>query len=349
MRQTIYLAKKGIGFVNPEPLVGALLIKNEKIVGRGYKSLYGENAVLKAIEDAGEEAQDSELYTNFEPSFKSVIDSGIRKLYIGTLDISKEKASNNLKQIFDSGIEVETNVLKEECDKLNEIYLHFVSKGTPFVFTKWAMSLDGKIATKTGDSKWISSEESLEFVHHLRQRVAAIMVGENTVRLDNPMLTTRLKGVKISNPIRVILSRQGDISLDANVLKIDEATKTIVVVSDSIAAQKEKMLLDKGADIIKLKEFNGKIDFKEIVKELGKRNIDSLYIEGGSGVLASAFESKIVNKVYVAVAPKIIGGKDAVTAVSGKGIEKMSDAIVLSKVAHEVIGNDVIISGYIND
>ncbi|MDT8717183.1 bifunctional diaminohydroxyphosphoribosylaminopyrimidine deaminase/5-amino-6-(5-phosphoribosylamino)uracil reductase RibD [Clostridium sp. 19966] len=349
MRQTIYLAKKGIGFVNPDPLVGAILVKNDKIVGSAYKSFYGEDAVIKAIDNAGEDSANSELYTNFEPDWESVFKSGVKRIYIGALDINPDKDPKNIERIANSGIEVITNVLKQDCESLNEIYLHFISKGTPFVFTKWAMSLDGKIATRTGDSKWISGDESLEFVHHLRQRVAAIMVGENTVRKDNPMLTTRLKGVKISNPVRIILSRHGDINMDANVLKIDESMKTIIVVSSNISIEKENAFLNKGAEIIKLDEVNGRIDFKVMLKELGKRKIDSLYIEGGSGVLGSAFESKIVNKVYVAVAPKIIGGKEAVTAVAGKGIDKMADAIVLNKVTHEVIGSDVIISGYINN
>jgi len=256
---------------------------------------------------------------------------------------------HNVVIMKDAGIEVEINILKEECEELNEISMHYLSKGTPFVFTKWAMTLDGKLASKTGDSKWISGEDSLRFVHQLRQRVSAIMVGENTVRVDDPLLTTRLEGVIISNPIRVVLSRYGDIDKDAKVLRVDKDTKTIVIVSDKVLPQKEEILIEKGVEVLKLKETNGKIDFKDIVQALGHRGIDSLYIEGGSEVLASAFEAEVVNKVYAAVAPKIIGGKNAVTPVGGLGIEKMRDAIVLKRVTHEIVGSDVIFKGYIKD
>lgn len=165
-----------------------------------------------------------------------------------------------------AGIEVKINILKEECEELNEISLYYLKEGTPFVFTSWSMTLDGKLASKTGDSKWISGEGSLKFVHHLRQRVAAIMVGENTVRLDNPMLTTRLENVEISNPTRIILSRYGDISMTANVLMVNEDTKTIVIVSNNIPLEKEEQLHKKGVELLKLKETLRKIDFKDFLK-----------------------------------------------------------------------------------
>lgn len=178
-------------------------------------------------------------------------------------------------------------MLKEQCEELNEVYLHYITMGSPFVLVKWAMTLDGKLTTRTGESKWISGEESLRFVHLLRQRVMAIMVGENTVKLDNPMLTTRLKNVEISNPIRIILSKYGDIPKEANVLKVDDNTKTIIIASNLINKDKEGRFKDIGVDIIKLEEKHGKIDFRDIPKVLGDRGMDSLYIEGGSGVLSS--------------------------------------------------------------
>ena len=357
MKRVVELSNRGSGFINPGPLSGAVIVKNNRIIGEGFYKYYkGKSAEAQAFENSVEAVGDSELYINIEPSRKSgcydcslkaVLNSGVKKVHLG-LEVPVSSGEKRFSKILEeAGIEVEVGILKEQCEELNEIHCHYIAKGTPYVFTKWAMTLDGKLATRTGDSKWISSEDSLRFVHQLRQRVAAIMVGENTVRQDNPMLTTRLSETKISNPLRVILSRYGDIDKEANILKVDESTKTLIIASKDIEKVKEEFLLSTGVEILKLEEHNGRIDFSEIVQELGRRGIDSLYIEGGSGVLASAFESGIVSKVYAAVAPKIIGGKEAFSPVGGTGIEKMRDAIVLKKVSHEIIGNDVIIKGYI--
>ncbi|SHJ88189.1 diaminohydroxyphosphoribosylaminopyrimidine deaminase / 5-amino-6-(5-phosphoribosylamino)uracil reductase [Clostridium cavendishii DSM 21758] len=347
MLKAIEISKLGSGFVNPKPLVGAIIVKDSKVIGQGYlKNFDSLSAINMAINSATESLDNSTLYINIESDFKELLETNIKNVVVGTLDPIKN--GQEIETLKTNGISVTLGILKEECEELNEIYIHYSKTNTPFVFTKWAMTLDGKLATKTYDSKWISSDDSLKFVHHLRQQVSAIMVGENTVKQDNPMLTTRLEGIKISNPLRVILSKYGDLPLDSNIFKIDKDKKTLILCSSKIQKSKEKEILKTGAKILKFEEKNGHLDFKDIITALGNNNIDSLYIEGGSAVLASAFESKIVNKVYAAVAPKIIGGKNAITPVSGNGIEKMRDAIVLNKVSHEIIGNDVIIKGYIS-
>lgn len=356
MKKAIDIANRGSGFVNPDPLVGVILVKNEKIIGQGwYKSFGSERAEMMAIKSAYEDTKHSELFINIEPEVDEgdneyisfILNSGIKRIYIGIAN-PKVGKGGKVEEVFKPlGIDVKYGVLKDECEELNEIYAHYINTGRPFVFTKWAMTLDGKLASRTGDSKWISSERSLEFVHHLRQRVAAIMVGENTVRIDNPLLTTRLEGVVISNPLRVILSKYGHIPSNSNVLKVDSDTRTLIIASEYITIEKETELKNYGVDIIKLREIEGKIQFEDIVKALGERNIDSLYIEGGSSLLGSAFESGVVNKVYAAIAPKIIGGKDAISPVGGIGIDKMNDAIVLNRVTHQIIGDDVIFKGYI--
>lgn len=356
MKRVIEFAKKGSGFVNPHPLSGALIVKEDKIIKEAYYKAYGSECAEKQVLDINVNLNGAELYLNIEPfqdemenfNFtEAIIKHGIKKIYIGMGDPNPRKKSNLVEKLKSVGVEVEVGVLKEECEELNEIYAHYIINKLPFVFVKWAMTLDGKLASRTGDSKWISSEESLKFVHLLRQRVAAIMVGENTVRVDNPLLTTRLEGVEISNPLRVILSKYGDLPSEAKVLEVDEKTKTLVMASNKISDAKENMLLNKGVRVIKLEEKNNTLDFKDIIKALGDMAIDSLYIEGGSSVLASAFESGVVKKVYAAVAPKIIGGKNAVTPVGGSGIERMRDAIVLKRVTHEIVENDVIFKGYI--
>lgn len=357
MKKAVELAKKGSGFVNPDPLAGAILVKDNKIIAKGFYKHYGGNSaeeeVLKQIK---EPIPGSELYLTIEP-FRFGSSSielanrmkllGVTRVHIGVKDSNPNKRQNFISDLKNMGIEVIVSELAEACEELNEIYSYYIQNKKPFVVVKWAMTLDGKLATWAGDSKWISSEGSLEFVHHLRQRVSAIMVGENTVKMDDPLLTTRLPKGKISNPIRIILSKYGNLPDNAKVLQVDKQTRTLLITSVKISKEKELYFLNRGVDLIKLEERNGHLDFNEIMSALGALGIDSVYMEGGSSVLASAFESGCIHKVYAAVAPKIIGGSAAITPVGGKGIEFMRDAIVLNKVSHEVIGTDVIIKGYI--
>jgi diaminohydroxyphosphoribosylaminopyrimidine deaminase / 5-amino-6-(5-phosphoribosylamino)uracil reductase len=357
MKKVIELAEKGTGFVNPQPLEGALLVRDTIVLGEGYRKEYrGETALQNALNNTSQSIEGAEVYLNLEPCFEDIdgrtaidelIKAKIKKVYMGMLEPDPDNKGRFVDLLRSAGIEVETGILKAESEELNEIYAHYKTKGTPFVFVKWAMTLDGKIASRTGDSKWISGDDSLKFVHHLRQRVAAIMVGENTVRIDNPLLTTRLEGVEVSNPLRIIVSKYGNIPDSAKVLEVNEKMKTLVIASNDIIKENEDRLLKRGVEVLKFEEKDEKIQFTDITKALGERKIDSLYIEGGSTLLASAFESGIINKVYAAIAPKIIGGSGAVTPVGGIGIERMNDAIVLKRVSHEIVGRDVIIKGYI--
>lgn len=357
MNRVMELADLGSGFVNPDPLSGALLVKDNKILGEGYYKAFGaEAAEIAVFRQTTEDLTGATLYLNIEPfQAKPIIqeclnlikERGISKVIIGMLNPKPEKEIDFLPELLKLGVTYKTGVLSEECEEQNEIYSYYVKHKKPFVIVKWAMTLDGKLATRSGDSKWISSDDSLKFVHQLRQRVAAIMVGENTVRLDDPMLTTRLSGVKISNPLRVIISKYGDISMESKVLAVDETMKTIIIASENISPEREAQFLQKGVQVAKLKEQNNRLDFQDIMRLLGDMAIDSLYIEGGSAILASAFESGCVHKVYTAIAPKIIGGREAFTPVGGEGIERMRDAIVLNRVSYEVVGPDVIVKGYL--
>jgi diaminohydroxyphosphoribosylaminopyrimidine deaminase/5-amino-6-(5-phosphoribosylamino)uracil reductase len=358
MKRAIDLATLGTGFVNPDPLSGAVLVKEDRIIGEGFYQEYrGKSAIMEAINHAEGDLTGAELYVNIEPFgledqedevFHDIKAKGIQRVYIGMRDLDPDKKVDFIAELKKAGISCEVGLQSEECEELNEIYSYYIQHKLPFVIAKWAMTLDGKLATRTGDSKWISSEDSLHFVHQLRQRVAAIMVGENTVKLDNPLLTTRLEGVMLSNPLRVIVSKYGDLPMDAKVLQVDDNTKTLVITSENILKEKEEEIRQKGVQIVKLKERNHHIDFQDIMGVLGNMGIDSLYIEGGSSLLGSAFERGCIHKVYATVAPKIIGGKDAITPVGGIGIERMRDAIVLTKVSHEIIGPDVVMKGYIN-
>lgn len=366
MQLTIEVALRGSGFVNPRPLEGVLLVGESELLYSNYRKTAksDEIIVVEAIAHLKQVIQRERnitdkaitkaitMYINIEPDaiFSQDILSdakanGVDRIVVGLeLPLHGGEFSRRAEA---EGIQIIRDVCYEACRELNEIYYHYVLHKTPFVFVKWAMSLDGKLATKTGDSKWISSEGSLNFVHRLRQRVAAIMVGEGTVKMDDPRLNTRLDGETISNPLRVIVTRYGQIPDNSHVLDVDKDTKTLLVVSDKIPDEREQFLLSKGVQIVKLPEVNGHLDFVEIVILLGELGIDSLYIEGGSSLLGDAFESGVVHKVYAAIAPKIIGGKEAYTPVGGSGIERMAQAIELKRVTHEIIGQDVIIKGYI--
>jgi diaminohydroxyphosphoribosylaminopyrimidine deaminase/5-amino-6-(5-phosphoribosylamino)uracil reductase len=357
MKKAIELAANGAGFVNPDPLSGAVIVKENRIIGEGYYKSYGAiPAETEAIFSASGDLVGAELYLTIEPfraeqeeyEFCRLLkEKGIKKLYIGMLDPNPSKKGNLISELEKMDISYELGLLRDECEELNEIYAYYIQNKLPYVIVKWAMTLDGKLATKTGDSKWISSDESLKFVHQLRQRVGAILVGENTVKIDDPRLTTRLDGVTISNPLRVIISKYGDIPLNSKVLQVDDNTKTLIIASEFISKDKEDALLQTGVEIAKLRETNNHIEFKDIMALLGSMEIDSLYIEGGSSILASAFESGCIHKVYTTIAPKIIGGSNAVTPVGGNGIELMRNAIVLKRVSHEIVGPDVIVKGYI--
>lgn len=381
MEKTIELALNGSGFVNPEPLEGGLLCIGDQILEKAYRSsVHMEYSVLEQLflqyerdrilkKDVEFEAfvntQDQwvepniTVYLNIEPEihlseteiyglFQKYKKFGLNRIVIGLRrPLNDSDRSVIFKALNYCKINVTEEICSEACRELNEIYLHFKVCKTPFVFVKWAMTLDGKIATYTGDSKWISSEESLTFVHVLRQRVAAIMVGEGTVRADNPKLTTRLNRDKISHPLRIIITRYGNIPDNAYILQVDDQVKTLLIVSDKINEEREKFFLEKGVQLVKITEENGRIPMKVIVQRLGDMGIDSLYIEGGSSVLGDAFDAGIIQKVYAAVAPKIVGGKNAFTPVGGMGIGTMSEAIELKNVKYEIIGPDVIIKGYI--
>jgi diaminohydroxyphosphoribosylaminopyrimidine deaminase/5-amino-6-(5-phosphoribosylamino)uracil reductase len=357
MKRAIELATLGTGFVNPDPLSGAVIVKDNKIIGEGYYKSYGAvTAEKEALLNMPGDLTGVELYLSIEPFrtekdayevLKLIREKGIQKIYIGMRDPNPCKTVDFISELERMSISYELGLLGEECEELNEIYSYYIKNKSPYVIVKWAMTLDGKLATKTGDSKWISSEESLYFVHQLRQRVAAILVGENTVKLDDPKLTTRLEGVTISNPLRVIISKYGDIPINSNVLQVDDSTKTLIITSEFIPKDKEDELLRKGVQIAKLREINHHIEFKDIMTLLGSMEIDSLFIEGGSSILASAFDSGCIHKVYTTIAPKIVGGSNAITPVGGNGIELMRNAIVLKRISHEIVGPDVIVKGYI--
>jgi diaminohydroxyphosphoribosylaminopyrimidine deaminase/5-amino-6-(5-phosphoribosylamino)uracil reductase len=357
MKRAIGLAKKGIGNTNPNPLVGAIIVKDDRIIGEGYHEFYGgPHAEINAFKNATEDVKGATMYVTLEPCShygktppcaQEIAKRGISKVVIGMTDPNPIVAGEGIKILKDNGIEVIVGVLEDEVKRLNEIFIKYITTKIPFCIMKTAMTLDGKIATVTGDSKWISNEMSRKHVHLLRHRVSAIMVGIGTVVNDDPMLTTRLEGAHSKDPARIIVDTEARIPLDAKVLNLKSDEKTIIATTERANKDKIKALEEKGALVILTPLKNGKVDLKYLMKTLGEKGIDSVLLEGGSTLNYSALNEGIVDKVITFISPKIIGGNDAKTPVGGEGKEFVKDAFFLKDIEVLRFDTDIMIEGYL--
>lgn len=354
MSLAIEEAKKGSGWTNPNPNVGAVLVKNNEIIGQGYHHAHGqlhaEREALKNCLDNGFSPEGSTFYVTLEPCSHSgktppcteaIIEANINRVVIGSSDPNPKVNGKGIAQLENTGITVDLGVLKEECDQLNPHFFHHIKTGKPYVAMKYAMSQDGKIASYTNDSKWITSTESRTDVHHLRHNYMGIMVGVNTILTDDPMLNTRLNR-KARTPIRIICDSHLKTPFTSKVIQTANEIRTVLATT---AANEEdhKPYLDKGCEVIVTEEKNHQVDLAELMDKLGKKNIDSILLEGGAGLNASMIKEKLINKVYTYIAPKIIGGKDAPSPIAGKGIERISGAGMLKTNKVTQIGNDILI------
>lgn len=354
MKLAIEIAKKGAGKVNPNPMVGAVIVKDERVIGQGYHKKYGGNhAEVNAFENVLDNPEGGTIYVTLEPCshygktppcVDKIIKNKLSKVVIGALDPNPIVKGRGVKALEAAGIEVITGVLEEECKKLNEVFMKYIVSKKPFVILKTAMTLDGKIATAEGESKWITSEKSRQEVHKLRNKLASIMVGVDTVIKDNPELTCRLDGGR--NPIRIIVDSKLRIPMEAKVV-VDNLAQTIIATTE--LADKDKIVsLEKlGVKVLIINSKNERVDLQSLMIKLGELNIDSIFLEGGSTLSFSALEENIVNKIQVYIAPKIIGGEKAKTPVSGKGIKKLSNAIKLENMTVRYIGTDLLIEAYL--
>lgn len=357
MKTALELAKKGEGKVNPNPLVGAVIVKEEKIIAKGYHKKFGEeHAEINAINNLKESAKGATMYVTLEPCsyfgktppcVDAIIKEEIGKVVIGTLDPNPLVSGKGVKILKDNGISVVVGVLENECVEINEVFMKFIKTKTPFVLMKSAMTLDGKIATYTGNSKWITSEESRLNSHKLRNKLSAIMVGINTVINDNPKLTCRIENGR--NPIRIIVDSKLRIPLESNVLKINKKKNDKVIIATTLNANEKKieLLESRGVTVLKFNEKNRHVDLSELMLKLGEMNIDGILLEGGGTINFSALEEGIVDKVMIYIAPVLFGGKDAKTPVEGKGIEEISEKIKLKDIKISNVGDDVLVEGMI--
>ena len=354
MELAIELAKKGEGKVNPNPMVGAVIVKDGIVIGEGYHEKYGEgHAEVNAFKSLKEDPSGATMYVTLEPCshygktppcVDKIIQSKIKRVIIGMIDPNPLVSGNGVDKLKRAGIEVKVGVLEDKCKKLNEIFIKYILTKNPFVVLKTAMSLDGKIATRTGESKWITSEKSRLEVHNLRNKLSANGVGVNTVIKDNPELTCRIKNG--NDPIRIIVDSTLKIPMDSKVLQ-NKDDKTIIATTKRANINSMQELLKKNIQVIIIEEKNGQVDLSELIKKLGELGIDSILLEGGSTLNYSALEENIVDKVMVYIAPKIIGGESSKTSVGGRGIDKLNDAFKLKDITANIVDEDILVEGYI--
>ena len=348
MNRAIELAKLGEGFTNPNPLVGAVIVKDGRIIGEGYHMRYGENhAERNALVNATESVKGADMYVTLEPCShhgkqppccEAVAEAGIKNIYIGSFDPNPLVSGRGIEYLKSHGVNVVTDILKDECDAINNIFFHYITTKTPYVILKTAVSIDGKTASFTGDSKWITNEKSRQNVHLTRRRVAAIITGIGTVLADNPMLNSRCENPK--NPIRIVCDSSLRIPLDCQILRTAKDIPTIIATV-SCDEFKIKAITDMGAEVIKTAGKN--INLKELLSVLGSRKIDSVLVESGPTLNASFIEQGLVDKLQVYIAPKIIGGTDSKPAFGGKGVEFVKDAFMFESPQVTMFDDDILI------
>ncbi|RBW71008.1 bifunctional diaminohydroxyphosphoribosylaminopyrimidine deaminase/5-amino-6-(5-phosphoribosylamino)uracil reductase RibD [Bacillus taeanensis] len=353
MRLALEMAKSTTGQTAPNPHVGSVLVRDGQIVGMGAHLKAGEpHAEVHALRMAQEKAKGATAYVTLEPCShqgrtgpcaEALVKAGVSKVVIAALDPNPLVSGNGVKILKNAGIEVVVGVLEEEADKLNEVFNKFIVKNTPFVTLKAAMTLDGKIATSTGSSKWITGEKAREEVHRLRSVHDAILVGVNTVIADDPELTCRF--IEGRNPIRVILDSTLRIPLSAKLINDDEAP-TWIFTSQSFDVQKKEELEKRRCRVF-VTSSQEQVDIQEVLQLLANEQITSLFVEGGSGINGAFIEKRLIDKVIFFIAPKLVGGRNALTPVSGKGILEMNDALQLQNASIKQVGEDFCIEGYL--
>jgi diaminohydroxyphosphoribosylaminopyrimidine deaminase/5-amino-6-(5-phosphoribosylamino)uracil reductase len=358
MSRALELAERGRGRVSPNPMVGAVIVRKGRIVGRGYHAKAGlPHAEIVALKEAGRKAGGSTLYVNLEPCnhfgrtppcTEAIIESGIEKVIVAGKDPNPLNYGQGISRLKSAGIEVTTGILEDKAKRLNEAFRKFITREEPFVTMKIAVSLDGKIATAGGESQWITGKEARQYVQQLRRETDAILVGINTVIKDDPRLTLRNEGQRKGyrrQPLRVVVDSRARIPLKAKVL--EGPAGTIVATTRDADKAKIKSLEKKGIKVLIVGSKKGKVDLAKLMKELGKSDVVNLLIEGGGEINASALASRLVDKVIFFLAPRIIGGREAPPAVGGRGIKKLSQAITLPELTVKKVGDDLMLEGYL--
>ena len=359
MQRALDLARQAKGRTSPNPLVGAVIVKDGKVIGEGYHKKAGTaHAEVHALNAAGENAKGATLYTNLEPCChwgrtppctEALIHAGITHVYIAEVDPNPSVAGKGVQQLQNAGINVHVGICEQEASDLNEVHRKYIQTGKPFVILKTAMSLDGKIATASGESQWITSEASRQYGHEIRDVVDAILVGRGTVERDNPSLTTRLHDRKGQDATRIVLDSHGKTCTDARIFNAESEADVIIAATAEAPPENVNGLEKAGAEVIIVPASHGnQVCFKSLMKILGKREITSVLIEGGGEINASAIAAGVVDKVMCFVAPKLIGGQNAPGPIGGIGIRSLADAVNLQRInITPMPEHDILIEGYL--
>jgi len=350
MQRALDLAARGRGRTSPNPMVGCVIVRDGQVLGEGYHEKAGQpHAEVNAIENAHGDIAGATLYVTLEPCCTVgrtppctdlIIRHRPARVEVAMHDPNPKVSGQGIFQLRNAGIPVGVGLLENEAKRLNEVFCKYITTRLPFVIAKCGMSLDGKIATRTGDSRWVTGEASRRMVHQLRDQVDAILVGSRTVMIDDPSLTTRLGEGEHKDPVRIILDADNYLDATARVFHSDSPAPTWVALP-------EGRDFDGADDVIRIPAGPGGLDLRLLMRELGGREITSVLIEGGGATLASAFDAGIVDKVLFFVAPKIVGGKDAITAVEGQGVARMDDALPLERMQSYPVGEDLLVEAYV--
>ncbi len=356
MQMALALAARGRGRTLPNPMVGAVVVREGRVVGRGWHKCYGgPHAEVNALDAAGAAAQGATLYVTLEPCnhtgqtppcTRRILAAGIRRLVVATRDPNPGVAGGGHAFLQARGIEVVTGVCAAEAARLNEAFNHFIRTRRPFTILKCAATLDGRIATRTGSSRWVTGEASRRHVHELRHEAAAIMVGINTVRSDDPRLTTRLEGGGGVDPTRVILDTALSINPGAKVLQQGAERPTIVVTGPGVSAERREAVTAAGGQLLAAPLDKGRIDLRWLMAQLGAMGLASLLIEGGSQVAGAALRAGVVDKLCLFYAPKLLGGDDGIPICSGEGPALMRDSLPVRIQAVHRFGDDLMVEAY---
>ena len=350
MARAIELAKKGTGWTSPNPLVGAVIVKDERIIGEGYHARYGElHAERNAIASLMESAEGATIYVTLEPCChygktppctEAILEQKIGRVVIGSRDPNPKVAGKGAAILREAGIVVEEDFMREECDRLNPVFFHYITTKTPYVVMKYAMTADGKIATKTGASKWITGAASREEVHRMRHRYMGIMAGIGTVLADDPLLNNRLENGK--SPIRMVCDSHLRIPIQSQICRSADQYRTIVACGEG-NPEKEKQLNEMGLEVVHFPDENGQVDLKALMAYLGGQGIDSILLEGGGTLNEAALQAGVVQRIMAFIAPKIFGGERAKSPVAGDGVILPKDGYALRLENVRQIGEDLLL------
>ena len=353
MRRALELARRGAGRVSPNPMVGCVIARGGRVIGEGWhETCGGPHAERNALAACTEDPAGATLYVTLEPCCHwgrtppctdAILERGIARVVVGCTDPNPLVDGKGVRLLREAGVEVETGVLEQECWRLNEVFFHFIQHRTRFVVYKYAMTLDGKTASASGDSRWVSGEAARCRVHEVRGQLSAIMVGVDTVLADDPLLTCRIPGGR--DPLRIVCDSRARTPLDSRLIQSAGEIPTIIAAAgwnERAAALKKA-----GAQILLCGERDGRVDLRELMRQLGARGVDSILLEGGTTLAFAALEAGIVRKVQAYIAPKLLGGSTARTPAGGQGRARMADAWRLTGLTAEPVGEDFLLEGYL--